>query len=204
MQYHLSFDDYCEENYKLAKLLLKYDLQATFFIQLEHNGDRRSPMTQLKAISEMGFEIGCHSLDHSILKFVNDYELELQTYYIKDLIENITGKPCKWYCPPKGKYDDRVVNKILEAGFKFIRTVDVLDDTPIQAGLNKTTVHVLDGRKEYKGKNWVDVACSYLDNDYSDDERCFKLWGHGWEIDRGGEWKNLEKVLERLSHAQRR
>jgi peptidoglycan/xylan/chitin deacetylase (PgdA/CDA1 family) len=193
MKYFISFDDYCIENYKVTKLLLKYDLFATFFIELEKNGDRRKPFEQIKAISDMGFDIGCHSIDHTILRDVNSYEQDLQIIYAKSLVESVTGKSCTWYCPPKGRYDDTVINKILNAGFTYIRTVDVLDTDDIVEGINKTTIHVYP-RKEYKGIDWLTRSNEYIDYGTG----TFKLWAHGWEVEKYDNWNKLEQVLERL------
>lgn len=193
MKYFLSFDDYSEDNYKLAKLLLKFNLNAVFFIELRSNGNQLRPIEQIRALSEMGFEIGCHSLDHPILSNLDIHELEINVSYAKGIIEDVTGSECKWYCPPKGKYNTDVIKTILNSGFKYIRTVDVLNCEDIKEGINKTTIHVYP-RKEYNGEDW-DVVAKRCVSEIKSDGGCFKLWGHSWEISKYNNWEPFEKFL---------
>lgn len=200
MKYFLSIDDYSPDNYKTAKLLLKYNLQATFFINLEANGDRRTPKEQVKILSEMGFDIGCHSIEHSILKDMSKLDQDLNIYYARDMLEQITGKNIDWFCPVKGKYNDLIIQKVLDAGFKYIRTVDVMDMSPIKLGLNKTTIHAYP-RKEYKEKGdnmtWYNLAKTLIESNTKDS--CFKMWWHSWEIDKFQAWNQLEEVLKKIA-----
>lgn len=198
MKYHLSFDDYCDENFRLAKLLLKYDLKALFFVECRKNGESREAENQIKTLSKLGFEIGSHTIDHSLLNELTtteeyEEELYLQLGYSKSLLEDFTGKPIEWLCPPRGRYNDIVLSVAKEVGYQYVRSTKVRDTDDIKKGINHTTVHVYP-RKEYGDIPWLEIAKVHL-FDVKDGGGTFKLWGHGWEIEKLGEWDNLEYLL---------
>lgn len=197
MNYWLSFDDYCDENYRIAKLLTKYNLTGTFFIEIRGKHYTQETTSQIKLLDQFGFEIGCHSLDHPILRDISDIDMDLNILYARDYLQQLIDKKLQWYAPPRGRYNDEVIFKIRTAGFKYIRTVGVLDTLPIQEGLNNTTIHCYP-RKEYEGKDWFDLAMKYIDE--TDKTKCFKMWAHGWELTKLNEWARFEAILERLSH----
>lgn len=193
LNYHISIDDYHEDNYKVAGILLKYGLKATFFIELEHEGDRRYPLEQVKILSDMGFEIGCHTITHPILSKVNEFEMDLNIFYAQGLIEEKIGKKIDWFAPPKGKYNQEVVDKVFFAGFKYFRTTAVLNTKNIKEGIVATSIHMYQ-RKEYK-KSWLETARDLLiDNNME----CMKLWGHTFELHKYNYWKDFENFLVEL------
>jgi peptidoglycan/xylan/chitin deacetylase (PgdA/CDA1 family) len=196
INYWISVDDYCDENYKLAKLLSKYSLDATFFIELQKNNDRYHPKNQIKVLDNFGFDIGCHSIYHPILRNISELDQDLNIYYAKGCIEELIGKELKWYAPPKGKYNKQVIDKIIDAGFKYIRTVDVLDTSDIHGGINSVSIHPFP-RREYKDERWIDVAMDQINN-ISIYGGTFKMMMHAWELENLNYWGELELIFKEL------
>jgi peptidoglycan/xylan/chitin deacetylase (PgdA/CDA1 family) len=65
------------------------------------------------------FEIGGHSKTHPAdLKNLEDELMYQELHDNKKWLEYLTGKKLTKFCPPRGRYDDRVIGIIKKAGFK--------------------------------------------------------------------------------------
>ncbi len=187
----ISFDDYSPYNETIADLLLKYNLPAIFFIECNHS----KHLSQISRLSRNGFEIGGHTVNHSILRGLDKEDMEFEINECKKRIEDITGKDCKWFAYPRGRHDEKVRKAVKDAGFEKVRTTLVLNNKMDDHMQLSTTVHALDGRKEYKDVSWYDVATIKLE--IAD---TFHLWGHANEIIEKGYLKDLERIFELLSY----
>ena len=189
MKLILSFDDYCEENYKLMQLLKKYELEkyTIWFIDLRN----KEAMKQIKYLSGAGFEIGCHTFSHPPdLKQLNNAELLNEIIDAKMMIEGIINKPICWFCPPRGRYDNRVI-RLISGVYKYLRTVDLFNiKRRKDEYIKPTTIHIYP-RKEYNGRHWLELAKEWFLKAKKENET-FHIWGHAEEINRLNEWDNLE------------
>lgn len=191
-----SWDDYCKENYKLAKLLKKYDIPAIFFIECGASTKKR----QIIELAKQGFEIGCHTFNHpSDLKQLDNLLLAHEILECRDFLQKLTGQEINWFCYPKGKHNEKVRRFVEIAGFKYARTVDIGNPVGSENLPNlqvNSTWHCRD-RKEYKGLRWPEFAKRALQSKPKE----IHFWGHAWELAREPDgWKKLENLLKDIQN----
>lgn len=191
-----SFDDYHALNLRVADILEKYKLTGTFFLETA------TPESKDQAIElwKRGHIIGSHTLTHpSDMKAINLEEARTEVEASKRMIEDWTGDECLDFCYPRGRFNDDVVELVKRAGYKYARTTHVLKtetgDNPFKI---PTTIHVYDGREEYKGRRWDDMA-NFIFDDVQKHGGYFHLWGHAREIDRDHQWERLETMIQRIA-----
>ena len=85
----------------------------------KHSGISRNPLMswhQLKHCISQGIEIGCHSMTH---KSLTDCETELtsEIVFAKQILENKLNINITSYCYPYGHYNNKIINRIRDAGF---------------------------------------------------------------------------------------
>jgi arabinoxylan arabinofuranohydrolase len=93
----LTFDDACASHYHLvAPLLKKYGFGATFYVcEFPHMfGDTTLSMNwqQIKALSDMGFEIGNHTWHHTNIDKITSGQFEKELTYIEKKCDSL-GMP---------------------------------------------------------------------------------------------------------------
>jgi len=210
-----SWDDGSVYDLKVAELLDKHKLTGTFYIPAEWivymENVNRNPLTldQFLEISKK-YEIGSHTVTHRHLTklYIPDARWEIQESKI--ILEEITGKEITKFCYPRG-YNNEAIRRIVEeSGYKEARGVKVGSYIESDLAYNQpTTVHVYDGRKEYKGKGWLSYAREMLKMAKSseqilaehsgDAQIIYHLWGHSWEIERDNLWDELDEFLGEIA-----
>lgn len=115
----ITFDDGCETDLIVAAPILReFAFGATFFIT---SGRLGSPgflsHIQLRELSRLGFEIGCHSRTHPYLTELDENGLKKEMWEAKSEIEQITGKAVEHFSCPGGRYNPRVVEMARQAGY---------------------------------------------------------------------------------------
>lgn len=176
-----SIDDYHSDNLRLAELFLKYGLEkeTIFFIECA-DGDAQA---QIEYLSELGFQIGSHTMTHAHLTKVDKEQVLWEITSSKKIIEGLTHKTCEAFCFPRGRYDDKIIKMLKDAGYKWARTIELTTKGPYQiAG-----VHLSYPRKEYNGKDPFEVA---KESDLN------HFWLHCFEILKFGKMVELEKFLK--------
>ncbi len=193
-----SWDDYCEENYRIAELLKKYKLPGIFFIDLRNP---KQAEKQIKELATMGFEMGAHTINHpSDLKLLSDDLLMIEIKDCRKRLRKIVNQKVEWFCYPRGRYDFRVIDAVKEAGYKWARTTKVLNtDFPKNPFEVKTTIHLGYDRDEYFGTDWLEMALDSFDIAINKKNGYYHIWGHGWEIEKYNQWEKLEKLFNYLS-----
>ncbi len=120
-----TFDDGFEDCYlSLAPALEKFDVNACFFVNpnfvvgsdlyIKNFTDnvvktpQKKPMSwnQIKTLSDRGFVIGNHTLDHVRLSNIEYKTLIEQVAGAKDIIENKIGEKCSYFAWPYGQLND--------------------------------------------------------------------------------------------------
>lgn len=120
----LTFDDGCETDLTVAAPILhELGFNATFYVTAGFLG-KAGYMTdsQLRELSSGGFEIGCHSMTHPYLTDLDSAALAGEIGAAKDKLEQILGQAVEHYACPGGRFDDRVVAKVKEAGYSSFAT----------------------------------------------------------------------------------
>jgi peptidoglycan/xylan/chitin deacetylase (PgdA/CDA1 family) len=217
LQFTTSWDDGTIHDLRLAELLTKYNLPATFYIAQKHEyGYLRE-----KDIAELGrhFEIGAHTLNHVVLSSANKELVSAEIQGSKSWIEQVTGRHCQMFCFPRGKFLKQHLDVVKNAGFMGARTVELMSlrCPALVAGIRlmPTTLqcypHTYSGylrniisRRKLRNirtylqvaslTSWTSQARSLLSRARRDGG-VFHLWGHAWEIERHGLWLQLEEVF---------
>jgi peptidoglycan/xylan/chitin deacetylase (PgdA/CDA1 family) len=216
-----SWDDGSPHDLRVAELLARYGLCGTFYVprRSEHGVMSDREIAQLSA----DFDIGGHTLDHLPLTQLEPGQANAQIAGGKSWLEQVTGKPCRVFCPPLGRFGKAHLPMMRAAGFIGLRTVELLSlDAPRPvAGLRilPTTLQAYPhGRVAYirnlakraalgnfwrqalspSAGGWTTLATS-LAQIAAKRGGVYHLWGHSWEVEETGQWKQLEEVLRMLS-----
>lgn len=82
----------------------------------------------VKALSEAGHEVMCHSDTHAHFNTLSAEEIVADISSCCDKLEAVTGKRPSLFRPPFGEYDDHVVSTVRGMGMEVIQwDVDSLD-----------------------------------------------------------------------------
>jgi L-malate glycosyltransferase len=220
-----SWDDGHPLDLRIAELLAKHGLRGTFYVPLENTRSTLSPV-QIRDLSS-AFEIGAHTLHHFVLTTLTSDRARAEIVQSKARLEELTGKPCKVFCFPKGRYANAHVEMLGEAGFTGARTVELLSfnrpraergiaimPTTLQAYPNPTFTYVRNAAKRFRfealwslllhshGIDWAATAVALLDH-AQERGGVFHLWGHSWEIEEYQQWRALDRVLAAMAEANR-
>lgn len=202
MVIEFSIDDGVELDLKSADLLEKYGFRGMFYIPYARCGLSYSQITGLK---ESGHSIGSHTMTHpQDLKVLGDRSLDHEIADSKQLLEIVVDDSVDSFCYPRGRFDDRVEQAVRSAGYTEARTVQVGRTklgwaNPYQ---KPTTVHFYQ-RAEYGDLTPFEYGSMKFEQaKHYGDEGYFHLWWHSDEVQRYGDWENLEKLLKFVSENQ--
>jgi peptidoglycan/xylan/chitin deacetylase (PgdA/CDA1 family) len=120
----LTFDDGCETDLLAAAPALKEaGYNATFYVTAGHIG-RRGYLSaaQLRELSAQAFDIGCHSLTHSLLTDLSEERLHAEIVEAKARLEDLTGCRVANFSCPGGRWNRRVADVAREAGYDSVAT----------------------------------------------------------------------------------
>ena len=110
---------------KIVTTLKEAGVKGTFFLVgfwIEQNPEK------VKFINDAGFDIGTHSNTHPKMSSLSESQMNIELKTSMDLISNITKKKVKFFRPPFGDYNDKVVTVAGNLGLKTIQwDVDSLD-----------------------------------------------------------------------------
>jgi len=120
----VTFDDGCETDLlSAAPILQQFGFDATFYITVGFLGKPGYlSEAQIRNLSTLGFEIGCHSLTHPYLTDLDDPLLHDETAGAKDRVEQITGASVEHFSCPGGRWDRRVIAAVKAAKFRTMAT----------------------------------------------------------------------------------
>lgn len=212
-----SWDDGHPLDLKLAALLRRYGIPATFYIPV--NGTERGKLTesQIKAIAEH-FDIGGHTINHIKLTQIPLKNAWVEIAKCKRILEGITNKEVTSFSYPWGQYNKEIIKLVEKAGFANARTTKQLTITanPRKPFEMPTTVHAADHtmRHYFKQlsasrdlgfhlffvknnlftKSWDEIAVKMLEY-VVERGGVWHLWGHSYEVD----WVKLERVFKKIS-----
>jgi peptidoglycan-N-acetylglucosamine deacetylase len=205
-----SWDDGHKMDLKLACLLQKYNMPATFYISPAHKEFPKKVLLSAQEIQFLNeiFEIGGHTLRHHNLARV---PLDVAIDDIKagkDLLETIIGKKLQSFAYPYGAYTEQVQKTVLHLGFTLARTTQRFS-TEISGQHYElpTTVHAYTHLSDllqisrYGTIQWPKLARYFFDRTMKYGG-VFHLWGHSWEIDRAGAWQSLETVFKYIANQE--
>jgi len=214
-----SWDDGHPLDLKLAELLQKYDVPATFYIPISYAKRGCMNPQQIREIASK-FDVGAHSYHHIRLTEISLSEAASELNDSKKELQEITGKEVSSLSYPYGNFNNGLIRIAKDAGFTGARTVTLLTRTirdPFREGtmvnarnwwFTHYILHSL-ASQDIKlfnfvlGKNlffkpWDRIAIETL-NFVAENGGIWHLWGHSWEIAENGDWGRLEVIFQMLS-----
>src|SRR3954469_2721472 len=123
----ITFDDGCETDLLYAAPLLKErNFGATFYLTTGFLGKPGylSP-AQVRQLSGLGFEIGCHSMTHPYLTDINEEDLQREIAGAKVQLEQILGRAVEHFSCPGGRHNQRVSENARQAGYRTVPTIRI-------------------------------------------------------------------------------
>jgi peptidoglycan/xylan/chitin deacetylase (PgdA/CDA1 family) len=120
----ITFDDGSETDLLCATPVLRaVGFNATFYVTagfLNRPG-YMSPV-QLRELHSSGFEIGCHSMTHAYLNDLSPQQLQVEIVDARSKLEDAIGGQVAHFSCPGGRYDDRVIATVRQAGYRSLAT----------------------------------------------------------------------------------
>lgn len=115
----LTLDDGFANNYaELFPLLQKYRCKATIYLAPEIEGIEKLTSLQIREMQDSGLvEFGAHTMHHINLTTLDDDAAGEEIIQSKEAVEKITGVACKSFSYPFGRYEEKHVEMVREAGF---------------------------------------------------------------------------------------
>ena len=214
-----SWDDGHPTDLRLAELLNKYGISATFYIPIfNEERDCMSPQ-QINELAQV-FDIGGHTCNHVNLTKISLTEVIKEITECKKLLEDIISKEISIFAYPWGMFNHQVIDCVEKAGFIGGRTTRSLTRRIQDPYTIDTTVNATNWwfapyikhsflskdpaffffmlRNGLFFKDWHLLAMETLDFVIRNGG-VWHLWGHSWEIDQNSDWERLEKVLQKIS-----
>lgn len=118
----ITFDDGCESDFiAAAPVLKKAGYNATFYVTAGFIGQRGyTNPAQIRELSTLGFEVGCHSMTHAYLTDLDDRGLRREISEAKMRLEEILGKQVEHFSCPGGRNNARVIQAARDAGYRSL------------------------------------------------------------------------------------
>lgn len=180
-----SYDDGRPNDLRLAELFKKYGLKATFNLNSSKLGtEGYITESDVRKMSEDGFEIAVHSLNHPFLESLGDQIILGEIYEDKRNLERITGKIVTGMAYPFGTFDERVKKIAAVCGIKYSRTT--------VGGQRRIPKDFLEWGTTCHHKNFDDYG---IDDKFS----LLYVWGHSYEFETEDDWQKFENNLKRVS-----
>lgn len=125
----ITFDDGLEDNYTNAYPILKeFGLKAYFFVLASRiSTEGYMDWKQLKELRDAGMIIGSHGMTHRILTELSDEDLDYELRESKRIIEENLQCPANYLSIPRGFYNQKVIDKAREIGYREIFTSKLKD-----------------------------------------------------------------------------
>ncbi|SPF47584.1 Putative xylanase/chitin deacetylase (fragment) [Candidatus Desulfosporosinus infrequens] len=122
----ITLDDGYDDNYTTAyPILKKYGFTASVFMISSYiNGDKFMSLAQLKELSNSGWEIEDHTVNHVSLTTVDSNTVINEITKSKEDLEKEIGKPVDFIAYPDGTYNDNIMNLTRNAGYKIAVTTE--------------------------------------------------------------------------------
>jgi len=136
-----SWDDGHKSDLRLTNLLNQYGLRGTFYIP--KICELRSLTDQEVVEISKTQEIGAHDFNHDHLIQLDLEELKNQISGAREYLENLLGRKIKMFSYPRGEYNQRVKEIVMENGFCGARTVKEFNfEKPDDSFEMETTLHI--------------------------------------------------------------
>ncbi|HWC18926.1 MAG TPA: polysaccharide deacetylase family protein [Terriglobales bacterium] len=213
-----SWDDGHPLDLRVADILAQHGMTGTFFVPLRNRTRPRLSTSDMRSLSDGGFEIGSHGMLHRNLLSVPRNELRWEIADSKSELEQLIGRCVRLFCYPIGRYNSEIISEVERAGYDGARTIRMLCTradfqplhvpTTLQAYRHPPSAYlrnllrrsgvrdVVDYCVSLRSCNsWVELGRRLFDRVLREGG-VWHLYGHSWEIDEHGLWGELEQILK--------
>lgn len=201
-----SWDDGTQEDIRLAELLNKYNMDATFYFPVyyelaneRHHTERKSLTPEERQAIAKEFTIGSHTLTHPLLTRISSKIAWAEINHSRLMLRSEFNQPIDSFCYPRGYSNPELQMMVKEAGYKDARSTVVgyihESENPY---FTQTTVHAGCNRKEYGGMSWLEYAYKMLYEAIRTKDSVFHVFGHSWELTKNDGWHDLEQLFEQI------
>ncbi len=216
-----SWDDGHPLDLPLAELLATYGVKGTFYVPIADPLVPRMTRDEIRDLHQMGMEVGSHTQTHPRIHRLDPEVVLRELRDSKAYLEDLLGEEVPAFCYPEGKFSRRNLALIDQAGYRLARTTlgfrtDLeYDPRLMPVGLQfwrhsqRTLLqHALvqrnfrgaaDWMRLWKGEHDPTRLSEHMLRHIQANGGVLHIWGHSWEIEQGGLWKELEESLKRLS-----
>jgi len=212
-----SFDDSSRHTIKCAKLLSKYDLKGTFYLDTMRL-EKELKIGDVKWMAEWN-EIGSHSVAHRDLTRLSLSEVWIEVKKSKDTLEKILDKQVKSFAYPFGKYNGRIIEVVKSCGYSNARSTELFNmatsiSNPYAIGVTfytdphgyrllpkavsrlKAKILIL---KPWLLKKWNLLITKFLERLRRDGGSCIHILVHPDFIEERNDWSKLENLMSFIS-----
>jgi peptidoglycan/xylan/chitin deacetylase (PgdA/CDA1 family) len=140
-----TFDDGCESDFVIAAPILReVGYSATFYVTVGFIGQPGyMNAAQVRELSNLGFEVGCHSMNHAYLTDLDDSGLQREISQSKTQLEQILGKPVEHFSCPGGRCSTHAIQVVRGAGYRSVATSRIHGNTQTTDSFSLGRVPVL-------------------------------------------------------------
>jgi peptidoglycan/xylan/chitin deacetylase (PgdA/CDA1 family) len=131
----ISVDDGWTSNLDvMIPILRKHQMRACFFVTTSPEAwiyrkfqglDGPLASEHVRSLAAQGYEIGSHTVSHPYLIELSDAEILQEFTESKRVLEEATGRPCRFLSIPGNFYDRRIMRLAREAGYEAVFTANV-------------------------------------------------------------------------------
>lgn len=217
----LSVDDGHPLDLRVADLLDRHGLQATFYVPVTNaEGPPVMSAVHVRQLAQR-FEIASHTWSHRFLATLDDGQAWAEIIDGKHALEQGLGAPVQGFCYPGGRYRRRHAAMVREAGFAYARTTQNLRldagsrpfEMPTTLQFYPHPLAVLtrnllsQGDRVMRLPGWMAAMAGndWLQRAYrllalaAERGGVFHLWLHTLDIERLGLWTALDCFLARAA-----
>jgi hypothetical protein len=203
----LSYDDGVTTDIRLVHLMEQYGIKGTFNIntgcfaaeEKEYPKGEFGRMTRqqcLDLFKSKNVEVAGHGVKHKRLSMITNDEMYEEIVRDKQEIERMFKVPCRGWAYAKGRYNDRVVKALENAGIVYARTVERHERFEISHDwlrLASTCHHYAEDLPEL-------TDAFLLDEPNAERSKLFYLWGHSYEFETADKWYVIENFFEKVGN----
>ena len=195
-----SYDDGVLTDPRLAQILKKHGLKATFNVNSKKLSDenlefRLSQKEAVETFCDQSFEVAVHGCNHLDLTKLSDKEIIEEIGEDKKLLSQIFSRQIKGMAYSYGAYDDRVVKVVKDCGIKYARTVENSFDFSLPEDWLrlKPTCH-------HDSEKLFSLAEEFLTENAK--PKLFYIWGHSYEFKDNDNWDRIEKFAKKMGNRE--
>ena len=207
----LSYDDGFITDLRLAELLKKHGMKATFNMNFglwtdesekDENRDKtwsKLKLSEMKRIYETGHEIAAHGLTHASFWEITPQEIVYEITECRKRLEHELGTLVRGMAYPNGyKKSEEVLNIVRNCGICYARTT--VSTESYTNNFQPADWLELPATCHHDNPRLLELAESFVNTTPVFDQNfVFYLWGHSWEFQAHDNWEVIERFAETVS-----